>query len=160
VKFLFFIFFYFFIANAKALEVGCDFEEVYDDGTIQQGTFLIMENKLRYEYNNSQLFTLFYFEGEVYLVRNDNPSLIQKISEETPIIDSIMQVIEEYPNIKNYYEFDQIKIKLEKSLATDFIKRLSIASKDINLSIYLNDCIFKSFPRVYFNFNPIVPYKK
>ena len=41
-----------------ALEVSCNFEEVYGSGDTQQGILLLKDQKLRYQYFDKDLFTI------------------------------------------------------------------------------------------------------
>ena len=59
IKFLIFLQFIL-VSNLYSLELKCTFEEVYSDGSVQNGFFLIKDNKLRYEYNSENLFTIFH----------------------------------------------------------------------------------------------------
>ena len=47
------------VSNLYSLELQCAFEEVYPDGSVQNGFFLIKGKKLRYEYYSDDLFTIF-----------------------------------------------------------------------------------------------------
>ena len=38
----------------------CNFEEVYKNGQIQQGFFLLKDKELRYEYTNHDLYKIFF----------------------------------------------------------------------------------------------------
>jgi hypothetical protein len=58
--------------NVSALEVQCQFEEVYLDGSTQQGSFFFQQGMLRYQYTNPQLYTLIYDLDRLYLVQNFN----------------------------------------------------------------------------------------
>ena len=54
-----YLFIFFFIINFKvtlAKSVKCEFEEVYQDGSIQSGNMLFSDGLLRYEYYDKQLF--------------------------------------------------------------------------------------------------------
>jgi len=82
IKFLFFIPL-FFISNLYSLELKCNFEEVYADGSIQNGFFLIQNQKLRYEYSAERLFTIIYNHDQSFLVRNNDRQIINKITENT-----------------------------------------------------------------------------
>ena len=65
------VLFLIYVNFSYALEVTCNFEEVYTDSGVQQGIFLLKDQNLRYEYYDSDLFTI--------IVRNGNFFLIHKI---------------------------------------------------------------------------------
>tara|TARA_Y100000768_G_C23983539_1_gene687351 strand:- start:2288 stop:2770 length:483 start_codon:yes stop_codon:yes gene_type:complete len=154
----FIIFLFLIAANSFALEIKCKFEEVYPNSSNQQGIFLIKNNKLRYEYYDNQLFTIFYNGKDFFSVRNNNKEIIQKINENNEILKELMILSHSYPNIENVIIKENLKIKLEKSEISKFYKRIAINSEKINISIYLNDCKFKSLSDKYFVFNPMKEY--
>ena len=51
-----------FFNSIYALEFSCLFEEVYQDGQVQQGTFII-KNKTRYQYEDKNLYTIIYTQN-------------------------------------------------------------------------------------------------
>ena len=58
----------FFSLNLKAQSLKCYFEEVYSDGSNQNGYFLIQDSKLRYEYFSEELYTLFYNYDDFFIL--------------------------------------------------------------------------------------------
>ena len=50
-----------------------------------------------------------------------------------------MDIISDFPELDSVYERDDLIIKLEKS-SDEFIKRISINSKEANLSINMINC--------------------
>ena len=48
------------INSICALEIVCNFEEVYQNGDSQSGVMLIKNDKLRYQYDKKELYTLIY----------------------------------------------------------------------------------------------------
>ena len=60
----------FLASNLNSQTLKCYFEEVYVDGSIQNGYFLIQDKKLRYEYIDNDLYTLFYNYNDFFLVKN------------------------------------------------------------------------------------------
>jgi hypothetical protein len=157
IKFLFFIPF-FFISNLSALELKCNFEEVYADGSIQNGYFLIKSQKLRYEYSTERLFTIIYNNNQSFLIRNNDRQIINKISENTEIIEELLNISKKYPDIETEYIVDDLIIKIEKALMGDFIKRILINSPKIKVSIYFNDCHKTKIQNKYFSHNPFFEY--
>ena len=132
----------FFATNLNAKTLECYFEEVYSDGSNQNGYFLIQDNKLRYEYLSKDLYTLFFNYDNFYLVKNNNINQSQKINENTEIISELIEIYRHFPNLNKNYYTDNFEIELEKSLTSNFYKRISIKSPQLNMSIYLNDCSF------------------
>ena len=157
IKFLFFIPLLF-ISNLYSLELKCHFEEVYVDGSVQNGFFLIKDQKLRYEYSSNELFTIFHNYDQFFLVKNNDQKIVNKINENTEIIEELLSLSQKYPNIENEYISDDLIIKIEKSMAGDFVKRILINSPNIKVSIYFNNCQKIKIPNKYFNHNPFFKY--
>lgn len=148
----------FFSLNLKAQSLKCYFEEVYSDGSNQNGYFLIQDSKLRYEYFSEELYTLFYNYDDFYLVKNNDRKQMQKIKENTTIINELIDIYKNFPNLAKNYFTDDFEIELEESLTSKFYKRISIKSPQLNMSIYLNDCLFLSVPEKYYQYNPYFSY--
>ena len=158
IKFLFFIPLLF-ISNLYSLELKCHFEEVYVNGSIQNGFFLIKDQKLRYEYRSNELFTIFHNYDQFFLVKNNDQKIVNNITQNTEIIEELLNLSQKYPNIENEYISDDLIIKIEKSVEGDFIKRILINSPNVKVSIYFNDCQKIQIPNRYFNHNPFLAYK-
>ena len=58
IKFKVIVFVVLFYKNLFSIELACNFEEVYQNGEIQQGIILIKDDKLRYQYNSKNLYTI------------------------------------------------------------------------------------------------------
>lgn len=128
--------------NVFALEVTCQFEEVYMDGSHQQGVFFFDNNKLRYQYNNTQLYTLVYDNFELYAVQNNNTHVYQLVIDQHNIVNSLKDISNDYPNFENNYKFANQEVIVETNEKKNFIKRLVFKSEQLNLSIYFQDCKF------------------
>ena len=152
-KIIYFIFTLLFVTKAFSLNIKCNFEEVYMDGSIQQGFFLIKDRKLRYQYHDKNLFTIFHKSEDFFLVKNSQNTNFQKILDNTEHIKELLNIASQYPNIKNEYKTNNIQINLEPN-SQNFFKRISIKSLDLNLSIYLQNCKFSSYHDRYFNYSP------
>lgn len=139
---------------AQGSEIKCDFEEVYSDGSIQQGFLLIKNDLLRYQYLDKNLFTIFYNSKDFFLVRNDNNKIFQKVEQDTQILKAFMNIFQNYPNLNDNYMTEQFSISLEKSSYNNFYKRISVQSEHLNLSLYLNNCNNTQVLDKYFIFNP------
>ena len=148
---------FFNIQNIFALELKCNFEEVYANGQKQEGILYFKDDKLRYQYLNDSLYTIFKDNDNFFIVRHNQLNSFQKISENTFLLEEISNIINEYPNIQDEYYEEQYKIKVEKSLITKFIKRISIVSENLNLSLFFYNCINQPIDINYFQF---YPYKK
>ncbi len=157
-KFLLLIFFLF-SSNLNSQSLKCYFEEVYSDGSIQNGYFLIQDNKLRYEYFSQDLYTLFYNYNDFFLVRNNDRNQIQKINKNTEVISELIKIYKNFPNLDKKYYSNDFEIELEKSLKSEFYKRISIKSSQTNMSIYMNECSFPSVHEKYFQHKPYFTYQ-
>ena len=153
-NFIFFLFFLILSQKTNAGDIFCNFEEVYSDGSVQNGLMILKKGGLRYEYNDQQLFTIFYKKNEFFLVNNQNVKNFQKISNNTDVLMELMSLYASYPDIPDKYDKDNISIVLEKSKDKIFYKRVSIISENLQLSIYFNNCKYDNFPKRYYNYSP------
>lgn len=140
--------FSFYLNSLFAVEVTCNFEEVYKNGDIQEGILMLSNNFLRYQYLKDNLFTIISKSNEFYLIRNDS-KVVQKLNENTESLENFMNLASDFPNINDTYQDDKFKIKVEKS-ANNFIKRLSIQSDEVNLSVNIFNCNFNTIDKKYF----------
>ena len=148
------------IQNTSALEVECQFEEVYLDGSTQQGSFFFQQGMLRYQYTNPQLYTLIYDLDRLYLVQNFNITTYQVIRDDKNIIELLKRVTDDFPNIKKEYVIEEQIFLLETSKTNNFIKRLGIMSDHLSLSIYFNDCKTQNdIPSNLFSVKPFIEFK-
>lgn len=136
-------------------EMSCKFEEVYKDGSIQTGFIAVKNKKIRYQYNDDQLFTLFANEGKIFIVKNNDLSNFQKLNKDTSNLEEIFDLI-----ISNNLKFegkivkDNLVLNFEKSRLTDFYKRISVNAINMNLSIYFNDCNIVQMHDRFFQHSP------
>ena len=136
-------------------EMSCKFEEVYKDGSIQTGFIAVKNKKIRYQYNDDQLFTLFANEGKIFIVKNNDLSNFQKLNKDTSNLEEIFDLI-----ISNNLKFegkivkDNLVLNFEKSKLTDFYKRISVNAINMNLSIYFNDCNIVQMHDRFFQHSP------
>ena len=140
-----------------ALEVKCNFEEVYQNSEVQQGIFLIKDKMLRYQYFDKDLFTIISKNSNFYLINNSSKT-VHKINEKTKYIETLIKIISDFPHIKEAYNSTEMNIKIEKS-QNDFIKRVSVHSEELNLSINIMNCKFKEIKKVYFRHFNFEEYK-
>ena len=145
-----FIIIFLFLSNLSfAVEVSCNFEEVYGNGDTQQGILLLKNQNLRYEYYNKELYTIIARDENFFLIHRAHKNNVQKITENTILLETFIDISSEYPNIKKNYIIEDIKIMIEKS-ADKFIKRISVNSDAVNVSINLMNCNFSNIDRKYF----------
>ena len=146
---LFIIIFLFLTNLSFAVEVSCNFEEVYGNGDTQQGILLLKNQNLRYEYSDKELYTIIARDENFFLIHRAHKNNVQKITENTILLETFIDISSEYPNIKKNYIIEDIKIMIEKS-ADKFIKRISVNSDAVNVSINLMNCNFSNIDRKYF----------
>ncbi len=140
--------FSFYLNSLFAIEVTCNFEEVYKNGEVQEGVLMLKDNLLRYQYTKDNLYTIISKQNKFYLIRNDS-KIVQKLSENTESLKNFIILASDYPNINETYQDNDLFIKVEKSDVA-FIKRLSIQSNDINLSVNFFNCNFEPINKKYF----------
>ena len=148
--------FSFYLNSLFAIEVTCNFEEVYKNGEVQEGVLMLNDNLLRYQYTKDNLYTIISKQNQFYLVRNDS-KIVQKLSENTESLKNFIILASDYPNINETYQDNDLFIKVEKSEVA-FIKRLSIQSNDINLSVNFFNCNFEPINKKYFRHFNFVEY--
>ena len=142
-----------------SLEMSCLFEEVYQNGEIQQGFFLVKDDKFRYEYYSKNLFTIIRNQNLFFLIENRNKQDYFKLTQNTEVLEAILSIIKDSPNFKKNYYFDDFKIGIELS-NKNIIKRIILLSKENNLSIYVNDCDFSPIKNLFFSYSPFFDYRK
>ena len=109
------IIFFLSINSLFAIEVKCNFEEVYQNGEVQQGIFLLKDKALRYQYYDEDLYTIIAKNNYYYLVNNFNTKTVHKATENTELIANFIEISSDFPNIKNQYHKDGFQVKIEKS---------------------------------------------
>lgn len=147
-KIIFSLFLFLPLSKLYSLEVACNFEEVYLNGETQQGFFLLDKNNLRYQYYDERLFTIVSTKNNYFLINNFDKN-VQKINENTEFFDNLMVIANNYPDIQDNYFLDGSNIMIEKS-HTNFIKRISIKSNNLNVSIHFFNCRFEAYHKKYF----------
>jgi len=161
-KFFISLLFIFFFKNlAHASEILCSFEEIYIDGTVQNGIIFLGDKKrLRYEYYDKSLYTIIFNNNKPFIIRNDNRSVYQTLQNENEILDKLIKLFNDEDLKLETFQNQDVQIKFEKSFEFDFYKRISINSNTINVSIYFYDCALKVFDKRYFNVNPFIEYQQ
>ena len=149
---------FFLVQNTFSLELKCDFEEVYQDGSTQQGFLLLANQKLRYQYHYINLFTILGNQQNFYIVENNNKEKFQKISPKPKYLEKLVDIAKDYPAIEDLYEEEEFTLMLEKSENGLFLRLIGIISSNIKMSIYLNTCEEQEIENKYFNFFPFFDY--
>ena len=158
-KLILIIFIFFISKNVFTLEVTCQFEEVYMDGSNQQGIFYFDNNKLRYQYDSPLLFTLIYDNFELHAVQNNNTNIHQLVIDQYNIVKLLKDISSDYPNFKKNYISSNQEVIVETNKTKNFIKRLAFKSDKLNLSIYFQDCQFGGINPKLFSHKNFVQYK-
>ena len=127
--------------NVFALDINCNFEEVYADGSVQNGTLLISDEDMRYQYDDQNLFTIFKKKDSFYFVEHVNKESFKKLpNEKALVLNNFSIIAQEFPDIRDSYLFDDMTISLELKNDYNFVHRISILSNALNMSIYFYDC--------------------
>ena len=154
IKYLILIIFSF--KSVFALQIDCKFEEVYHDGSIQNGQVLINEKNIRYEYFDDTLYTIVKNPTGLFLVTNYQKKESERIYD--PLIREIFTIYDDFPNLKSSYINDNFEAKVYFSKKHIFISRVSVLSNRVNLSIYFNDCKTKEINEMFFRVDPLHDY--
>tara|TARA_B100000035_G_C20959700_1_gene535941 strand:+ start:490 stop:972 length:483 start_codon:yes stop_codon:yes gene_type:complete len=157
-KLLFIVLIFLSTQNSFALEVKCDFEEVYMDGSYQQGIFFFNNNKLRYQYNDPQLYTLIYNNFELFAVQNNNNHIHQQVIDRNNVIQLLKNISSDHPNFKDRYNYNKKEVVVETDEKKNFIKRLAFKSDKLNLSIYFQNCQFNKIDQKLFSYKNFLNY--
>lgn len=148
----------FFYNITLSSQLKCNFQEVYQDGQIQNGILFLGSTQIRYQYNDEKLFTLIYHNNEIlYSVSNQNSSELDQINHNKEIFKTILD-IKDNNNISETLHLDGMQVDIEKNKKDKFVKRLAIKSKDLNMSIFFIDCIEKEIDKKLFYVNPFYEY--
>lgn len=132
------------------MEIKCQFEEVYQNGDIQQGIILIKDNNIRYQYNAIELYTII-VKGDNFILIDNKYQNLQTLDENIDVFKILVDALKNYPNIENQYKNENVLINIERSSGS-FIKRISLVSPDVNLSLNFLDCVELNINNEYFNY--------
>jgi len=155
IKSIYFILVSLFSFNLFALDINCKFEEVYADGSVQNGTLLISDEDMRYQYDDQNLFTIFKKKDNFYFVEHLNKESFTKIpNEKALVLNNFSIIAQKFPEIRNNYLFDDMTISLELKTDNSFVNRLSILSNTINMSIFFYDCKKVKVENKFFQYFP------
>lgn len=157
-KYYFLIIIFLFNQNILSSELSCIFEEVHQNGDTHQGTLIIKEDKFRYEYFSHNLYTIIHKDNLFFYVENRDKTKYFKISKNTDLLDAIVDIIGDFPSIKQEYFLNDSLIKVEYSKTDKIIKRIIILSDELKMSVYLNDCKDTPLKDIYFSWSPFWQY--
>ena len=104
---------------------------------------------LRYQYYKHDLFTIIAKNNNFFLI-NNHSKIVQKLNEKTDYLETLIKIVSDYPNIESVYNKNNALIKIEKS-ANSFVKRVSIQSDELNMSINIMNCKFIEINKKYFS---------
>lgn len=152
------VLFFFFIKNSIAIELSCLFEEVHQNGEVNQGVLIIKDEKFRYQYFSQNLYTIIHKENLFFYLENRDKTKFFKIIENTDLLEMIVAIINDIPDIKNEYFIKNSIVKVEYSSQEKMIKRVIVLSDQQNMSIYLNECKNTKLKDFYFSWSPFWDY--
>ena len=132
------------------MEIKCQFEEVYQNGDIQQGIILIKDNNIRYQYNAVELYTII-VKGDNFILIDNKYQNLQTLDENIDVFKILVDALKNYPNIENQFKNENVLINIERSSGS-FIKRISLVSPDVNLSLNFLSCVELNINNEYFNY--------
>lgn len=157
----YFILFFLLIINKNifAFELSCLFEEVHQNGDSHQGVIIIKDKKFRYQYFSHNLYTIIHKDNLSFYVQNSDKTKFFKINNNSEILEGIVSIIEDYPNIEKEYYIDRTTIKVEYSATKNIIKRIIILSNEVNMSVYFQECKNPDIKDFYFSWSPFWDYK-
>ena len=154
-KVIIYILFFFGIGPLNATQIICDFEEVYSNGDIQNGIILVNEQKIRYEYLDPALYTIFANKELFFLVENNSTEVFHKIKDkDLGFFQELKKNISTFPNVEKTYENKDYKVKFELNYDGSFFKRVSINSKNLSMSIFFNNCKNRIMENIYLKHSP------
>ena len=90
------------INSLFALEIACNFEEVYQNGDNQIGIILIKNEKIRYQYQSKNLYTLILKDKNILMIDNTYFN-VQKVNDRTEKTNTLIEIFNDYPNFQNEY---------------------------------------------------------
>jgi outer membrane lipoprotein-sorting protein len=144
---IFVIIVFIFPALSEAKNLKCSFEEVYQNGEVQKGKLFLQNELFRYEYLDPQLYTIIYNQN-FFIIRNDNHIVNQLQDDE--LLTELKNILSNFSSLKDEYQNGDYNVKIEKSIGTAFLKRISLKSQKANLSIFFYNCENNVLSPLYF----------
>ncbi len=158
-KYLFITIIFLINYNLFSSELSCIFEEVHQNGDIEQGVFIAKDNKFRYQYFSQNLLTIIYKDKLFVYLQNSDTTKYFKLDNNTHALEAVVKIISDFPNIHNEYYINETLIRVEISKVSKFPKRIIVLSENLNMSIYVNECKTIVLDDKYFLFSPFWDYK-
>ena len=90
--------------NSIAMNITCNFEEVYQDGETQNGRLLIKNDNFRYEYLDKSLYTIIYNKNSLVAILNRDRNNRQNLQKEKDLFDGLNKIFNSYPNKVNSFD--------------------------------------------------------
>ena len=75
---------------------------------------MLKDKMLRYQYYEEDLYTIIAKNDRYFLVNNFKNEVVQKINENTEVIKNLIEISSNFPDIKDQYDENGFKIKIEK----------------------------------------------
>lgn len=142
-----------------AKNTTCEFEEVYKDGQIQNGTILLATNKLRYEYYNDKLFTIIYNKQWNIIDNIHHREIPNATDQNIKILNKIKTYFQEYPNTPNKIVESEYELIFNQKINQEFLNDITIKSHRLNMKIYFHDCKFDLINDYFFSVKPFFKLK-
>ena len=156
----FFIFFIFlFSNNVFSKDINCRFEEVYSNGQTQEGIILVRKNKIRYEYDDEKLFTIF-FNNNWSVLQNNSLNFIANDQLDLSLMEKLKDILKQFPNAQSPIYFEEYFISFDFANNKKFYSNIVIKSNNLNMRIYFYDCKFDPINIIYFNSEPYFKFKR
>lgn len=146
-RIIFVIIVFIFPVLSEAKNLKCSFEEVYQNGEVQKGKLFLQNELFRYEYLDPQLYTIIYNKN-FFIIRNDN-HIVNKLKNDE-LLNELKNILSNFSLLKDQYQNGDYNVKIEKSMDTAFLKRISIKSRKTNLSIFFYNCENSLLSQLYF----------
>ena len=108
-RYIFLLVLFFTNQNIAALELSCLFEEVHQNGDIEQGVFITKDEKFRYQYFSKNLITIIYKDELFIYLQNSDTTKYFRIDNNTSTLEAIVKILGDFPNIKNEYFIKHIQ---------------------------------------------------
>lgn len=120
---------------------------------MQFGKVWYQNKNLRYQYSNKNLFTIIKNKQGTFIINNNN--LVFREYEDSNFIAELNNIIAKKPYVDGVYYNKEAKFVIERQNDDrELIKRISINSSQLNLSIYFKDCIKSKVDDRYFKHSP------
>ena len=158
-RYIFILLIFFFSKNIFSKDINCRFEEVYSNGQTQEGIILTTKNKIRYEYNDKKLFTIF-FNKNWSILKNDSLKLIANNQLNLSLMEKVRDIIKQFPHIQTPIKLEEYLISFDLNDSKNFYSNIVITSNSLNMRIYFYDCKSGPINNIYFSSDPYFKLKK